>query len=132
MTSNGCGSGLCRRRATARTRRRCRLAGRCRLAIGSVDGTAYRKHCAADAAKVARAKDAAPVEHVDDGANGPLTVLHKLSTSFDIQSLKQKPEPGKNETFISVEAVREAQLSFIKKLHNLNNLLAGRGESNQR
>jgi hypothetical protein len=65
------------------------------------------------------------LEHIHDGANKSVGVLHRFAITGNVECLEEKTKPCLDQDLIAVETNREAKFAFVEKLNNLNDVLAG-------
>jgi hypothetical protein len=85
----------------------------------------YRDHRAANTSELVSTRGIGTLKHLDDDANKPVAVFDELAIAVKTKSLEEKTEASLDEDLITVEAERKAQLALVKKLNDLNDVLAG-------
>lgn len=85
----------------------------------------YSHNATAYPAELGVASSVSALEHVHDGADEAIAILHELAFTGKIQGLEEQAKAGLHKDLIAVDAEGEAEFALIEKLDNLHNVFAG-------
>jgi hypothetical protein len=54
-----------------------------------------------------------------------MAIFDELTITIQVERLEEKPKASLNKHFVAIKAEGEAQLAFVKQLHDLDDVLAG-------
>lgn len=91
-----------------------------------------RKHRATQLLELHGAGNIPRLKHPDYARHHTLAIFHEPAVVVQGQVLEEKAHTSGKQQFTLIQTVREAQVSFIQQLHDLDNLLVGRGQRNCR